>query len=271
MKRVSATLIVCNEERDLPRALESLGWADEVVVVDSGSIDGTVTAARRLGAAVCHRDWSGFVDQKNFAVEKARHPWIFSLDADEVCSVELAAEIDRWRKSEENEPRGFRIPRRSSFLGRWIRHTDWSPDHQLRLFHRDSGRWAGGRVHESVRVDGEVGRLLGPILHYPYADLGEFIRKLDAYSRLAALDLRDRGRRATPWQLVFSPAAAFLKSYLLKRGILDGRPGLVVSGMSAVAKFCRYARLYELEREPDRSEPHRREDPQRSRSEENGG
>ena len=245
MKRVSAVIIARDEERDLPRAIRSAGWADEVVVVDSGSTDGTVAAARGLGARVLERAWTGFVDQKNFGAGQALNDWIFSLDADEACSPELAAEIARWRESDRPE-RGFRIPRLAFFAGRWIRHTDWHPDHQLRLYHRGSGRWAPRRVHESVAVDGPVGAFGQPIQHYPYADMGEYVRKLGAYADLAAQDLRERGRRASAVQVASRPVAAFVKSYILKRGFLDGGPGLLVAGMSAVSTFCRYARLYEL-------------------------
>ena len=244
-RKVSVVIIARDEERDLPRAIHSAGWADEVVVVDSGSTDGTVAAARELGARVLERAWTGFVDQKNFGAAQATHDWIFSLDADEACSPELAAEIARWQGADRPE-RGFRIPRLAFFAGRWIRHTDWYPDHQLRLYHRAAGRWGARRVHESVAVEGRVGAFEHPIHHYPYADLGEYFRKLGAYADLAARDLRERGRRASAFQVASRPVAAFVKSYLLKRGFLDGGPGLLVAGMSAVSTFCRYARLYEL-------------------------
>lgn len=244
-KRVSVVIITRDEERDLPRAIRSAGWADEVVVVDSGSADGTVAAARELGARVLERAWTGFVDQKNFGAGQALHDWIFSLDADEACSPELAGEIAGWREADRPE-RGFRIPRLAFFAGRWIRHTDWYPDHQLRLYHRASGRWGPRRVHESVGVDGPVGAFAHPIRHYPYADMGEYVRKLGAYADLAARDLWERGRRVSAFQVAARPVAAFVKSYVLKRGFLDGGPGLLVAGMSAVSTFCRYARLYEL-------------------------
>jgi len=244
-RKVSVVIITRDEERDLPRAIRSSGWADEVVVVDSGSTDGTVAAARELGARVLERAWTGFVDQKNFGAAQATHDWIFSLDSDEACSPELAAEIARWQGAGRPE-RGFRIPRLAFFAGRWIRHTDWYPDHQLRLYHRAAGRWGARRVHESVAVEGLVGAFEHPIHHYPYADMGEYFRKLGAYADLAARDLRERGRRASAFQVASRPVAAFVKSYLLKRGFLDGGPGLLVAGMSAVSTFCRYARLYEL-------------------------
>jgi (heptosyl)LPS beta-1,4-glucosyltransferase len=244
-RRVSAAIITRDEAADLPRALKSVAWADDILVVDSGSADGTPEVARAHGARVLERTWTGFVDQKNFAADRAAHDWIFSLDADEACSPELAGEIARWRKSGSLE-RGFQIPRLSFFAGRWIRHTDWYPDRQLRLYDRRTGRWGERRVHESVVVDGPVGLLQHPLLHYPYKDLGEWIRKVEGYADLAARDLWEHGRRASAWQVAARPMAAFGKSYVLKRGFLDGGPGLLVAGMSAMSTFCRYARLYEL-------------------------
>jgi glycosyltransferase involved in cell wall biosynthesis len=248
MKRVSAIVIACNEEKSLPLALASLAWADEIVVVDSGSTDATVALAEAAGARVCHRAWTGFVDQKNHAREQAASPWVFSLDADEECSPELVEAIGRWRTAPEaaGEPAGYRMPRLAWFLGRWIRHSDWYPDHQLRLFRRDAGRWTPRRVHESVRVDGAVGTLAAPIRHYPYEDLGDYLHKMDAYSRLAAEDLWERGRRASAAKVLGAPLVAFFKSYVLKHGFLDGGPGVVVAGMSLVSTFFRYARLYEM-------------------------
>jgi len=256
-RRLSVVIIALNEAGSLPRTIRSVSWADEVVVVDSGSTDGTVEQASRLGARVLHRDWTGFVDQKNFALDQATNRWVLSLDADEECSPGLTEEIRAWRESGDDSPQGFRIPRLAHFLGRWIRHSDWYPDWQLRLFNREAGRWEPRRVHESVKVSGPVGSFRQPLYHYPYDDLGDYLRKMDAYSRLAAADLWERGRRARAADVAGAPVAAFIKSYLLKRGFLEGVPGLVIAGLSAGSTFFRYARLYERglaagAREPDR-------------------
>ena len=245
VRRLSVVMIALNEARSLPRAIRSVAWADEVVVVDSGSTDGTAGLARELGARVLHREWTGFVDQKNFALAQAVHPWVLSLDADEECSPGLEKEIQSWRRGGDSPAQGFRVPRQAFFMGRWIRHSDWYPDWQLRLFNRETGRWETRRVHESVKVDGPVRTLSQPLLHYPYEDLGDYLAKMDAYSRLAAEDLWDRGRRARAIDVAGAPVAAFVKSYLLKRGFLEGLPGLVIAGLSAVSTFFRYARLYE--------------------------
>lgn len=246
MEPISATVITRNEEADIEEALLSLKWADEIVVVDCGSTDATLEICRRHTDRIFHRPWTGYVDQKNHALECARHDWIFSLDADERVSPELAGEIGRLRVAGFSHA-GYRIPRVARFMNRWIRHGDWYPDPQLRLFDRRRGRWQGGRVHESVKVDGSVGRLEGEIHHYTYRSLSEYLQRLDLYSALAARDYRDRGRRATPWSLVANPFMTFIRAYFLKRGFLDGVPGLMAALMGSVSVYFKYARLYEMQ------------------------
>ncbi len=247
MEPISATVITLNEERNIGEALKSLGWADEIVVVDAGSSDATLDICRRFTDRIFHRDWTGFVDQKNFAVEKAAHDWIFSLDADERPTPSLCAEIRQFSRSGFDSP-GYRIPRVAFFMGRWIRHGDWYPDYQLRLFYRRKGRWQGGRVHESVETDGEPGVLNGEILHYTYRSLTDYLKRLETYSSLAAADYDLHGKRSGPGKLVGHPLATFLRAYVLKRGFLDGVPGLMVAGMGAISVFFKYAKLYEMQK-----------------------
>ncbi len=246
MEQISATLITRNEEENVEDALRSLDWANEIVVVDCGSTDRTLEICRRYTQCVFHRDWTGFVDQKNFAVEKARHRWIFSLDADERLSPELREEIGRLRASGFSAP-GYRIPRVAFFMGRWIRHGDWYPDPQLRLFDREHGRWQGGHLHESVSIDAEPARLKGEILHYSYRSLSDYLKRLEIYSRLAAFDYRQRNRVSGGLKMAVHPIATFVKAYFIKRGFLDGAPGLIVAAMGAVSVFFKYAALYELQ------------------------
>jgi glycosyltransferase involved in cell wall biosynthesis len=246
MQPISATVITYNEERNVRDALQSLSWADEIVVVDSGSTDATLEICRRFTEKIFHRDWTGYADQKNFALERARHDWIFSLDADERSSTELCNEIQGLARSGFAKA-GYRIPRVAYFMERWIRHGDWYPDYQLRLFDRRLGRWAGGRVHESVRMDQEPDILRGEIQHYTYRSLSDYLKRLETYSTLAAHDYRQKGRSATPFNLLGHPVAVFIKAYLLKRGFLDGAPGLAVAAMGAVSVFFKYAKLYELQ------------------------
>lgn len=246
MEPVSATIITCNEAHAVADALRSVSWADEIIIVDSGSADATLRICRDYTDKIFHRDWTGFADQKNHAVDRASNDWILSIDADERVGPGLRGEIEDAARA-GFRLRGYRIPRRAFFMGRWIRHGDWYPDCQMRLFDRRHGRWRGGRVHESVAVEGPTGSMRGEILHYCYRDFSEYLRKLECYSTLAALDCRDRGRRATPWALVSGPLGVFARAYLLRRGFLDGVPGFAVAAMGAVSTFSKYAKLRELE------------------------
>ncbi len=250
MESISATLITHNEERNIEEALRSLAWIDEIVVVDSGSSDGTVEICRCYTGKVFTRGWTGFVDQKNSAVEHASHDWILSLDADERIGAGLSEEIEALRRSGFRGT-GYRIPRVTFFMGRWIRHGEWYPDYQLRLFDRRHGRWQGGNVHESVRVDGTPGILRGEIQHYTYRSLSDYLKRLDTYSRLAAFDYQKKGKTVSAAKLLTHPVATFLKAYLLKRGFLDGTPGLMAAFMGAVSVFFKYAKLYELMNDGD--------------------
>ncbi|MBI2822073.1 MAG: glycosyltransferase family 2 protein [Acidobacteria bacterium] len=243
---VSAVLITLNEEKNIEEAIRSVSWADEVVVVDAFSSDATAEICRRCGARLIQREWKGYVEQKNFAAAQARERWVFSLDADERVSPSLQEEIRALSGSGVN---GYRIPRRTFFLNQWIEHTSWSPDYQVRLFDRTRGRWRGGRLHESVEVDGSVGRLHNPLLHYSYRSVGEFLQRLDRYSRLAAEDCYEQGRRARAHHLLAEPVAAFIKSYFIKRGFQDGLAGLAVSALAGISVFFRYLKLLEMERE----------------------
>jgi glycosyltransferase involved in cell wall biosynthesis len=245
MHPISAALITYNEELNITEALQSLSWADEIVVVDSGSKDATLDICRRFTDRILHRDWTGYVDQKNFAAEQAKNDWIFSLDADERPSPELCAEIRELSEKGFSKP-GYNVPRVAFFMGRWIRHGDWYPDYQLRLFDRRHGKWKGGRVHESVKIGEKPGFLNGEIYHFTYRSFSDYLGRLETYSSLAALDYQQQGKSATPLKLLGNPIAAFIKSYLLKRGFLDGMPGFTVAVMGVVSVFFKYAKLYEL-------------------------
>jgi glycosyltransferase involved in cell wall biosynthesis len=254
MPPISATLITFNEERNIEEALQSLSWTDEIVVVDSGSNDNTVKICRNFTDRIFHRDWTGYVDQKNFAVEKASNDWIFSLDADERSSPELSLEIQElarkgFRKS------GYKIPRVTYFLGRWIRHGEWYPDCQMRLFNRKHGKWEGGCIHESVKIGEKPDYLKGEIHHFTYRSLSDYLRRLEIYSTLAARDYQKRGKVASPIMLLGNPIVAFIRSYLVKCGFLDGAPGLAVATMAAVSVFFKYAKLYELQRKLSQQPP----------------
>jgi len=246
MHPISAAIITCNEEHNIPDALQSLSWVDEIVVVDSGSKDATLEICRRFTDKIFHRDWTGYVDQKNYAVEKASNDWILSLDADERVSPGLREEIGAMTRGGFRNS-GYKIPRTAFFMGRWIKHGDWYPDYQVRLFDRRRGKWQGGRVHESVKIDGAAGMLTGEIRHYTYRNFSEYLQRLESYSTLAAMDYNEKGRNAASWMLLGKPLAVFIKAYLLRCGFLDGTSGFAVAVMGAVSVFFKYAKLYELQ------------------------
>ncbi len=240
---VSVTVITLNEAANIEACLDSVSFADDVIVVDSGSTDGTPDLARAKGARVIERGWPGYSAQKNFAASEARHDWIVSVDADERVTPALADEI---RRTIDAAPAaaGYRMPRVAFHLGRWIRTTDWYPDWQLRLYHRSRASWAPKLVHESVRANGEVGRLSGELQHYAYRDIAHHYATMERYTSLAAEEMRAQGRRATVFHLIIHPVAAFLRNYILKRGFLDGTVGFTISKMNAYYVYLKFLKLY---------------------------
>jgi glycosyltransferase involved in cell wall biosynthesis len=244
---VSVTIITRDEAAHIEACIASVAWAAEVLVVDSGSTDDTVARARAAGARVIVRHWPGYVAQKNFAAAQAAHDWILSLDADERVTPALSAEIQR-QLTGGGTAAGYRMPRVTWHLGRWIRTTDWYPDHQLRLYDRRQARWAPRRVHESVQADGPVGQLREDLQHFAYRDLAHHHLTMDRYTTLAAAEMFEQGRRAGFAHLTLLPWAAFLRNYLLRRGVLDGLPGLVISTMNAYYVFLKFAKLWALQR-----------------------
>ncbi len=248
MPELSVVVITLNEAANIDDALASVAWADEIVVVDCGSTDDTVERARRHTDRVSHRDWTGYGAQKDHATELASHDWVLSLDADERISSELAAEI-RTLLAQDPPDRGFRIPRTTWYLNQWIRTTDWYPDHQLRLYDRRVAGWSSSLVHESVRVDGPVGRLRHEIRHHAFRDLSNHVETIDRYTTLAAKQMLDAGQRAGPLDVLVHPPVAFVRNYLLRRGCVQGVPGFVVSVMNSYYVFLKYAKLWELGRD----------------------
>ena len=245
-------LIAFNEEAKVEGALKSLqAVCDEIVVVDSFSTDGTPGICRRYATRFVQREWEGYLRQKQYATDLAECDWVLSLDADEKLSVGLTREISRWKNQSGRLPSGYLIPRMTYFMGRWIRHTTWYPDRQLRLFRRSAGRWAGGRVHESFRVRGEVGRMREHIHHYTYASMSEYLEQLQRFSTLAAKDSRDRGIHVGLWRLALAPPAVFLKNFVLRAGFLEGGAGFLISAMAATSTLFKHAKLWEMERIED--------------------
>jgi glycosyltransferase involved in cell wall biosynthesis len=241
---VTATLITLNEAANIADALASIAWADEILVIDSGSTDDTVPLARNAGARVEVRAWPGYSAQKNYAASVASHDWILSLDADERVTPALAEEIKRLLASEPAR-RGYRVPRISHYLGRWIRGTDWYPDYQLRLYDRRAGRWNGRVVHESVALDGEPGVLGSDLQHYPYRDISHHLGTIDRYTTLAAQQMRADGNVPSLAAVALHPPFAFLRNYVLRRGFLNGGAGFTVSVLNSYYVFLKLAKARE--------------------------
>jgi len=248
--KLTVTVITRNEAPNIAAALESVSWADEIVVVDSCSTDDTVAIARRHATRVEVRDWPGYSAQKNHAAELASHDWILSIDADERVPQELAAEIRAILK-DEPPARGYRIPRVTKYLGRWIRSTDWYPDYQLRLYDRRAARWNGRRVHESVTLTGTPGVLRQELQHYAYRDISHHLATIDRYTTLAAEQWLEEGRRTTAFGALVHARLAFARNYILRRGFTDGAAGLFVSCLNSYYVFLKFAKLWELQQTRD--------------------
>jgi glycosyltransferase involved in cell wall biosynthesis len=250
--KISATIIAFNEEANIREACASLEWADEIIVVDSGSTDKTCDVAAACGARVINKDWPGFAAQKQFATDQAAHNWIFSLDADERVSEELKASIAELSKRDETKlADGYRIPRRSYYQGRWIKGGGWYPDWQLRLFRKSRGRWQPRRIHESVKMDSNarVEKLGGDILHYSVRDSAHHHRMIgERYAPLAAQQMFEEGRRTSHLKIATAAPAAFLRSYLLKGGFRDGLAGLSIAGFAAHHAFLKHLMLWEKQK-----------------------
>jgi glycosyltransferase involved in cell wall biosynthesis len=245
--RVSATIITFNEESNIKAACESVAWADEIVVVDSNSTDATRQLAEAAGARVIVNAWPGFGAQKQFAVEQAKHEWIFSLDADERVSDELRQSIESLRKKPEVAD-GYEIARRTFYQQRWIRGGGWYPDRQLRLFKKSQGHWKQRHIHESVIMNtgARIERLSGDLLHYTSQDAAHHHRMIgERYAPLGARQMFEEGRRTSVFGVASAGPAAFFRSLILKGGLRDGFAGFTIASFAAHHAFLKHLMLWE--------------------------
>ncbi|MCY7375423.1 MAG: glycosyltransferase family 2 protein [Pyrinomonadaceae bacterium] len=249
--KISAVIIAFNEENKIAEAIESVAWADEILVVDSESTDITRTIAERLGAKVLVNKWHGFSKQKQFAADRAAHDWIFSLDADERVSDELKAELLRLKNAIESDlADGYRIPRLSFYMNRPIRHGGWYPDWQLRFFNRRKGKWKDVLIHESIEMaeNSRVEKLKGDILHFSVEDVSHHHQMIGTrYAPLAARQMFERGRRTSAAKIFTAGATAFLQTYVLKGGFLDGLAGFAIARFAAHHAFLKHLLLWEMQ------------------------
>ena len=247
--KLSVAIIVRDEEARIGDCLESVRWADEIVVVDTGSGDRTLEICHKYTPHVHSAAWQGYAATKNLALALTTGDLLLSLDADERVSQELRAEIASLRQqSLDALADGYEIPRRNYCWGRWLKHGGLYPDYQIRLFKRGKGRFGERRVHESVEVEGRIGYCASPLDHHSYQGLSEVIARLNRYSDLAAQDRAEHGPPFHGWALVARPPARFLRNYVLKQGFRDGLPGLIIAASYAYGVFAREAKLWELAR-----------------------
>ena len=253
---LSVPIITFNEEENLRRCLESVtGLAAEIVVVDSGSTDGTRAVAESFGAKWQHQDWLGFRDQKNVALDTCTQPWVLALDADEELSPELRASIGAFFEKGGGSERfqGGYCSRKVWFLGRWITHGDWYPDHKLRLFKRDSAKWGGSPEHDKIDLQGNSVKLVGELHHYSFPSINRYIEKINVFSDAY---LERQIAAGNKWSLshnLFRPLWRFIRCYFLRRGFLDGFPGFWIATAIAFQAFVRHSRTYEFERRGNHS------------------
>jgi glycosyltransferase involved in cell wall biosynthesis len=257
---LSAVIVARNEAVNLPRCLASIqGWVAEIVVVINETTDDSRAVAERFGATVIETAWRGYRDTKNWALDRASQMWVLALDADEEVSPALRAGIAAFfHRDDRDRFAGARFPRKVWFIDRWITHGDWYPDRCVRLFRRDRARWGGDAfVHEKVETDGPVVTLSGDLHHYSFPTLGSHVAKINRFADLFAAQQKARGGRFSLAAAVFRPGWRFFRAYLLKRGFLDGYPGLYIAWATAFGAFVRYSRLYEEEkrREPPADTP----------------
>lgn len=243
---LSVAIITKNEEENIRACLQSISFAGQTVIVDSGSTDKTLEIAAEFGCEIYYEEWRGFGPQKQSAIEKCRQPWILVLDADERIPPETADIIKKIVTDSKLKESGFSFPRKNYFQGRWIKHAGWWPDRIVRLFRKEAGRMTEAIVHESVEVQGTVGALNAAIEHYTESRLGKIIQKIDRYSTLGAETAFKEGKKSSTGGAFLRAVFTFVQDYFFRLGILDGMPGLTLAVTDSINKFFKYAKLSEL-------------------------
>ncbi|MBU6375203.1 MAG: glycosyltransferase family 2 protein [Bdellovibrionales bacterium] len=252
---LSVTYITRNEAHQLERSIRSASWANEVLVVDSGSTDGTQALAQKLGAKVIQKEWLGFGKQKNLAQDLASNDWVLNLDADEVLTDELSQEIRTWIHSQEQARRSgaqagvLSIPRKNFFGDRWVRFGGWYPNYVVRVGHRSSARWTEPYLHEQLRGEGLVTFAQNPLLHFTFKSISHQVQTNLRYAQEGAMEMRRQGKKFSMIRIIFKPIGKFLETYFWKMGLLDGRMGLIISVSAAYSMFLKQAFLLEQKQE----------------------
>lgn len=243
--QLSAIVVCFNEEEHIRDCLESVRWADEIIVVDSHSTDRTLEIAREYTDRIFVRNWPGYREQKQFALDQARYGWVLNLDADERVSRELREEIQRELAAEDPAVAGYYIPRLVYYLGRWWLHGGWYPDYRLRLFRRDRARWGGINPHEKVIVEGKTMRLTGNLLHFTYGNVAEHLETVNRLTDISSEEIVKNRGRVRPVDVALRPFWRFFRSLVIDRGALEGWPGFFVAVTAAFYVFLKYAKAVE--------------------------
>ena len=244
---VSAIVVCFNEEKNIRDCLESLRWCDEIVVVDSFSTDGTVEICRRYTDRIIQRAWAGYRDQKAFAHSQATKQWVLLVDSDERVTPELRDEIQQALGGDGGRYMGYSLPRLVFYLGRWWRRGGWYPDYDVRLFRRDKATWGGVDPHEKILLEGRVRRLNHPLQHFSYRNIDDHIQRINHFTSISSRELRKEGGRWRVADALLRPPFRFFRSYILKRGFMEGFAGFYVAVTAAVYVFLKYAKLWEIE------------------------
>jgi len=250
---LSVVIITKNEEHNIRRCLDSVKWADEIIVVDSQSTDKTVEIVKEYGAKIFSPEWRGYGPAKQEGVKKATGEWILSIDADEEVTLELAEEIKKTLAA-ENSYNGYLINRHTNFLGKWINHCGWYPDYLLRLFRKGSGSFNNAVIHEKIEINGKTRKLKAELLHYSYSNLETYLSRFNRYTTLGAEAAFEKGKKASNFDIVFRPFVSFIDHFITRQGFQDGLEGFIISVLSSVAVMVKYVKLRHLQNKEDRSE-----------------
>jgi glycosyltransferase involved in cell wall biosynthesis len=245
MEKISAIVIAFNEEKNIERCLQSLDWADEIVVIDSFSTDQTRVLSKKYTPRVIQHKWEGFVKQKIYATSQASYDWIFSIDADEEVSDQLKYEIMRIKQAGP-AVQAYQMPRKMFYLGKWITHGSWYPDYKVRLFNRQHGHWAGLDIHEYWQGKSRCEKLKGDLLHYSYENITDHINKINILTSQAAAEMLQKGEKDSYWNILINPFIKFCKSYFIQAGFSDGFVGLIIALLGSYYVFLKYLKLWEL-------------------------
>jgi glycosyltransferase involved in cell wall biosynthesis len=255
LSSLSVIVITKNEERNIEDCLNSVRWAQEIVVVDGGSEDKTLELAREFTSKVFVKPWEGYGASKNFALEQCTGAWVLWLDADERVTDELRIEIQGITDRQSTPLTVYEMPRKAFFLGRWIRHCGWYPGYVPRLFKKGAGRFSENKVHERFEFEAEVGRMKSDLLHYTDPNLWHYLEKFNRYTTLAADEMMDKRMVFRVSHLIVRPVWVFIRMYVVKLGFLDGIQGFILSVLSSCYVFTKYAKLWELSTSTERSKP----------------